>query len=115
MLELFRLKADFINMSPSDSPSPVDDDPIEEAAASLAAAVERIAVRMNTLKQRASNAERDVDASHGTDEDRARLAAELDAARAREAELEDAVETAAQAVDAALAELAGSGTGDKTG
>ncbi len=93
-------------MSSSDSPSPVEDDPIEEAAAALSAAIERIGVRVNTLKRRASDAEADVDASHGTDEDRARLAAALDAARAREAELEAAVETAAQAVDAALSELA---------
>lgn len=106
-LELFALKADFKSMSASDTPSPADEDPIEEAATALSDAIGRLSVRMNTLKRRVHDARRDADASYDTDEDRARLAAALDAARAREAELEEAVETAAQAVDAAIAELAG--------
>jgi len=64
-------------------------------------------VRIDTLARRADSAEKEVDAAQGTDADRARLADALDAARAREAELEAAVETAATAIDAALAELAG--------
>ncbi len=94
-------------MSASDTPSPAEEDPIEEAATALSEAIGRLNVRMNTLKRRVQDARRDADASYDTDEDRARLAAALDAARAREAELEEAVETAAQAVDAAMAELAG--------
>ena len=92
-------------MSAPETPPNGEDDPIEEAAASLTAAIGRLSVRLNTLKRRVHDAERDIDASHGTDADRARLADALDAARAREAELEAAVETASDAVDAALSEL----------
>ena len=95
-------------MSAPEDPNTNDVDPIEEAATALSAAIERLSARMGSLKQRARDAQDSVDASFSTDEDRARLAAELDASRAREAELEAAVETAATAVDAALAHLTAS-------
>jgi seryl-tRNA synthetase len=96
-------------MSTQDPSTGPETDPIEEAAASLSAAIGRVSTRLNSLKRRLDAASDEMSAAHGNDEDRARLADALDASRAREAELNEAVEVAAQAVDAALATLARSG------
>ena len=60
-------------MSASDTPPTSDEDPIAEAATALSAAIERVSVRLNTLKRRVDSAEQDVDAAQGSDADRARV------------------------------------------
>ncbi len=92
-------------MSSSDAPSGSESDPIEEAATSLQAAIARVSQRLESLRQQVEMAHEEADAVHGTDEDRSRLADSLDASLAREQELEAAVETAAKAVEDALAVL----------
>ena len=92
-------------MSEPDPNASDAEDPIESSIAALNTAIERVGSRLNALKRRMDAASEEVDAAHDTDEDRARLAADLDQSRAREAELDAAVETAAEAVEAALAEL----------
>jgi hypothetical protein len=70
----------------------------EEAARRLDQALSRLEVRMSTLAGQAES-------SNGNlfDEDRAQLAAELDASRARERELEAASAAASQALGQAIA------------
>lgn len=92
-----------------------EDDPIEEAAAALTAALERVSVRVATLSRRIDSAERQAGAAFDTDEDRARLAEALDAARAREAELDAAVETASAALEMALVQLEAGQTAEQDG
>lgn len=74
------------------------DDPIERAAKRLEKAVMRLESRLSRLNGEA-------DAGGLFDEDRSRLAAELDAARGRERELAEAGEQASKALARAIAEI----------
>jgi len=81
------------------------DDPLADAVARLDRAVSRVGARLEDYQLRLSAAAGDVEAAHELDNDRARLAAALDEARAREDELQGAAEEAAQALDEAMADL----------
>ncbi|HZC17722.1 MAG TPA: DUF4164 family protein [Caulobacteraceae bacterium] len=70
----------------------------EEAARRLDHALSRLEVRMNALAGQAEQANGGL-----FDQDRAHLASELDASRARERELEAASQAASQALDHAIA------------
>ncbi|WP_440958859.1 DUF4164 family protein [Oceanicaulis sp. LC35] len=85
-------------------PSPADD-PLADAVARLDRAVSRVGARLEDYQLRLSAAAGDVEAAHELDNDRARLAAALDEARAREDDLQGAAEEAAQALDDAMADL----------
>lgn len=74
------------------------DDPIEHAAKRLEKAVGNLETRLSRLNGEA-------DAGGLFDEDRSRLAAELDAARARERELEEAGKEAREALSHAIAQI----------
>jgi hypothetical protein len=73
-------------------------DSLEQAARRLERAVVRIERRLSRLNGEA-------DAGGLFDEDRSKLAAELDAARARERELSEAGQQASQALGRAIAEI----------
>ena len=77
-----------------------DEAPLEAAARRLERALALLDSRVKTLTDRA-------EASAGGlfDFDRSKLAAELDAARAREKELEEAGAQASEALDRAIAEI----------
>ncbi len=75
-----------------------DEDSIERAARRLERAVVRIEKRLSRLNGEA-------DAGGLFDEDRSKLAAELDAARARERELAEAGHQASLALGRAIAEI----------
>lgn len=81
------------------------DDPLADAVARLDRAVSRVGARLEDYQLRLSAAAGDVEAAHELDNDRARLAAALDEARAREDELQGAAEEAAQTLDEAMADL----------
>ena len=81
------------------------DDPLADAIARLDRAVSRVGARLEDYQLRLSAAAGDVEAAHELDNDRARLAAALDEARAREDELQGAAEEAAQTLDEAMADL----------
>lgn len=74
------------------------DDSIEQAARRLDRAV-------LLLEQRLSRLSGEAEAGGLFDQDRSKLAAELDAARARERELMDAGQQASQALDRAIGEI----------
>lgn len=74
------------------------DDRIDQAARRLERAV-------SLLEQRLSRLSGEAQAGGLFDEDRAKLAAELDASRARERELAEAGEQASQALGRAIAEI----------
>jgi DNA repair exonuclease SbcCD ATPase subunit len=92
-------------MQDADESGHAADDPLDAAAARLTAAIAKVERRMADLAGRISMAEADARAARGSDEDRSRLADQLDAARAREAELSAAAEDAGEALDQAMAEL----------
>lgn len=71
---------------------------LDEAARRLDHALARLEVRMNALSGQAESANGGL-----FDEDRSHLAAELDASRARERELEAAGQAASQALGRAIA------------
>jgi hypothetical protein len=73
---------------------PGTDDALERAARRLDQALGQLEQRLNGAGQ-----------SAGSEEDRARLAAELDASRARERDLAQAGEQASQALGRAIAEI----------
>ena len=75
-----------------------DEDPIDMAAKRLDRAV-------LLLEQRLSRLSGEAEAGGLFDQDRSKLASELDAARARERELVDAGHQASQALDKAIAEI----------
>jgi hypothetical protein len=75
-----------------------DEDSIEHAARRLDRAV-------LLLEQRLSRLSGEAEAGGLFDQDRSKLAAELDAARARERELVDAGHQASQALDRAITEI----------
>ncbi|WP_306017354.1 DUF4164 family protein [Oceanicaulis sp. MMSF_3324] len=81
------------------------DDPLADAVARLDRAVSRVGSRLEDYQLRLNAAAGDVEAAHELDNDRARLAAALDEARAREEELQSAAEEATQALDDAMADL----------
>ena len=81
------------------------DDPLADAVARLDRAVSRVGARLEDFQLRLSAAAGDVEAAHELDNDRARLAAALDEARAREDELQGVAQEAAQALDDAMADL----------
>ena len=81
------------------------DDPLTLATERLDRAVARVGARLDEYQLRLNAAAGDVEAAHELDNDRARLAAALDEARAREEELQSAAEEATQALDDALADL----------
>lgn len=74
------------------------DDPIEKAAKRLERAVMALESRLSQLNGEA-------DAGGLFDQDRSRLAAELDAARARERDLAEAGEQASKALARAISEI----------
>jgi hypothetical protein len=84
---------------PSDTP---DDAPLEAAARRLDRALSILGSRVNELTQRA-----EAGAGGLFDYDRSKLAAELDAARAREKELEEAGAQASEALARAIAQIRG--------
>lgn len=77
------------------------------ATSALEAAARRLERAVNLLEQRQSKkvAEAGAEAGGLFDQDRARLAAELDASRAREKALEEAGSQASTALGAAIAEI----------
>ncbi|EAP90050.1 hypothetical protein OA2633_07549 [Oceanicaulis sp. HTCC2633] len=81
------------------------DAPLADAVARLERAVSRVGARLEDYQLRLSAAAGDVEAAHALYNDRARLAAALDEARAREDELQGAAEEATQALDDAMADL----------
>jgi seryl-tRNA synthetase len=81
------------------------DDPLADAVARLDRAVSRVGARLEDYRLRLSAAAGDMEAAQELDHDRARLAAALDEARAREAELQAAAEDASQALSDAMADL----------
>jgi len=89
------------------SPPEIQDDPLTEAAQRLDAAVLGVTRRIQTLQAQLDEARESAIAARDSDEDRARLAASLDEARAREAELHQAALQANEALDSAMSDIAG--------
>lgn len=81
------------------------DDPLDAAAGRLGSAIAQVERRLRELSGRIDMAEADARAARGSDEDRARLADQLDAAHGREAELAEAAREAGEALDAAMDDL----------
>lgn len=92
-------------MSDTPASDAADHDPLAEAEARLLAAIGKVEHRMTSLSGRIGEAEGDAQAARHADDDRARLADQLDSARAREAELAAAAEEAGAALDEAMTEL----------
>ena len=82
------------------------DDALSRASQRLDKAVEAVSRRMQALQAQLHDAEGSVVASRDSDEDRARLAASLDEARAREVELTQAVRDAGDVLDDAMSDIA---------
>ena len=76
-----------------------------EAGDSIETAARRLERAVVMLEQRLSRLSGEADAGGLFDQDRAKLASELDAARARERELADAGEQASLALGRAIAEI----------
>ncbi len=88
----------------SDDTSPPD---LHAAADKLAAAVERLEERLDGLFDRLENNGSFHREAAALRSDRARLARDLDAARARERELQRLADEASQALGAAISEVRG--------
>jgi len=86
-------------------PDTTPDDPLTEAARRLEQAAARVSRRLEGLTRKLEAAQAEAAVARDSDEDRARLAAALDEARAREAELAEAAAEAAEALDAAMGDL----------
>ena len=90
----------------TDLPQPEStEDPLARASDRLDQAVQSVSRRIQTLEAQLSDAQHTVVATRDSDEDRAKLAASLDEARAREAELNDAVQQATEALDDAMGDI----------
>ena len=76
-----------------------------EAGDSIELAARRLERAVVMLEQRLSRLSGEAEAGGLFDQDRSKLASELDAARARERELADAGEQASQALGRAIAEI----------
>jgi ABC-type transporter Mla subunit MlaD len=83
-----------------------NEDPVARASQRLDQAVEAVARRLQALNAQLGEAENTIVGTRDSDEDRARLAASLDEARAREQELTNAAEEARDALNAAMHDMA---------
>lgn len=104
-LELVALKPDFRVMNETDASASEPEDAFAAAEQRLKRALGAIESRFKALQARAEAAKGDEAVSLASEEDRARLADELDAARAREAALSEAAGEASAACGEAIAEL----------
>jgi len=83
----------------------VPNDPLRDAVARLDGAMSRVERVAGRMRARVERAEAAADQARNADDDRARLAEELDLARGREAALHTAAQDASDALDRAIAEL----------
>lgn len=81
------------------------DDPLLAAVTRLNGALARIEGKTKKLRDRVERAESAAIGARDSDDDRARLADELDNSRAREGELQLAAQEASDALDRAIGEL----------
>jgi|TARA_R100000455_G_C6194027_1_gene67244 chromosome segregation ATPase len=86
------------------------DDPLDAAIARFDAALERVEKMTAKLRSRADAARSANEEMGAYDADRARLAEDLDDARAREAALVEAAEEASAALDGAIRDLRAAAT-----
>ena len=85
--------------------SDVPPDPLKTAVARLDGAMTRVESVARRMRQRVEQAESSAEEARNADVDRARLAEALDAARGREAALQEAAEAASDALDRAITDL----------
>lgn len=80
-------------------------DPLQSAVDRLDGAMSRVEQVARRMRARVAQAEAEVEQARNADDDRARLAEELDIARGREATLQEAAQTASDAMDRAIVDL----------
>ncbi len=83
----------------------MQDSPFEDSASRLASALDALEARLDRLAPALAGARTHAVEADALMNDRARLAAQLDAAKARERELESAAEQASAALSAAIADV----------